>query len=76
MSRLQQNHSDWFKAILEDIYIELPKWEIALLEVQKNIATEHEVLLENTYLPNQNQLSCSIYSLSTQSTQQSPISKH
>lgn len=49
MSRLQQNHSDWFKAILEDIYIELPKWEIALLEVQKNIATEHEVLLENTY---------------------------
>lgn len=49
LSQLQQHNFDWFQAILNDVYQELPKWDVALLAAQKSIASEDEGFLEAGY---------------------------
>lgn len=49
MSQLQQHNFNWFIAILNDVYNELPKWDAALFAAQKLIASEDEGFLEEGY---------------------------
>lgn len=49
LSQLQQHNFDWFDAILEDVYDELPKWNNALFDAQRRIASEDEGFLEEGY---------------------------
>lgn len=49
LSQLQQHNLNWFLAILDDVYTELPKWDAALLAAQKAIASEDEGFLEEGY---------------------------
>lgn len=49
LSLLQQHNFDWFHAILENVYNELPKWNEALFAAQKFIASEEEDFLEDGY---------------------------
>lgn len=49
MSQLQQHKFQWFDAILDNVYVELPKWDAAVFAAQKSIASEDEGFLEDGY---------------------------
>lgn len=49
LCRLQQHEFDLFEAILCDAQSECPKWDEALLAVQKFISTEKDAFLEPDY---------------------------
>lgn len=49
LSLLQQQNFEWFQAILNDVYQEIPKWDAALFAAQKSIASKDECFLEAGY---------------------------
>lgn len=49
MIHLQQHKFNWFKAVLNNVHKELPKWNTALFAAQKAIASKDEGFLEDGY---------------------------
>lgn len=49
LSQLQQHNFEWFHAILNDVYQEIPKWNAALFSTQKSIASTDDGFLEPGY---------------------------
>lgn len=46
---MQQHNFDWFNAILENVYGELPKWDVALFAAQRAIVATNEAFLDEGY---------------------------